>query len=168
MDTARSLFSAACITVFLTATPAWAHSEAHGKKSGKPATLNPEEKTFGKQGDPKKITRTINVDMSDQMRFTPAAQTVKQGETIRFIVKNSGKVMHEFVLGTIAELKEHAELMKKFPNMEHDEPYMAHVSPGKTETIVWQFSKGGEFHFGCLLPGHFEAGMVGKINVTGR
>ena len=76
--------------------------------------------------------------------------------------------MHEFVLGTIAELKEHAELMKKFPKMEHDEPYMAHVSPGKTETIVWQFSKAGEFHFGCLLPGHFEAGMVGKINVTRR
>jgi len=76
--------------------------------------------------------------------------------------------MHEFVLGTLPELREHAELMKKFPNMEHDEPYMAHVPPGKTETIVWQFSKDGEFHFGCLLPGHFEAGMVGKINVTRR
>lgn len=164
----KALVIAAFITTSLSASPAWAHSEAHGKKSSKPATLNPEEKTFGKQGDPKKITRTINVDMSDQMRFTPAALTVKQDETIRFLVKNSGKVMHEFVLGTIAELKEHAELMKKFPNMEHDEPYMAHVSPGKTETIVWQFSKAGEFHFGCLLPGHFEAGMVGKINVTRR
>ncbi len=149
-------------------TPVRAHGEAHGKKSAKPAALNPEEKTFGKQGDPKKIMRTIHVDMSDRMRFTPAALAVKQHETIRFIVKNSGKVMHEFVLGTIAELKEHAELMKKFPNMEHDEPYMAHVPPGKTETIVWQFTRVGEFHFGCLLPGHFEAGMVGKVNVTRR
>ena len=151
----------------LSAAPAWAH-EAHGKKSGKPAALNPEEKAFGKQGDPKRIDRTIKVDMSDRMRFSPASVSIEQGETIRFIVKNSGKVMHEFVLGNMAELKEHAELMKKFPNMEHDEPYMAHVPPGKTETIVWQFTKAGEFHFGCLLPGHFEAGMVGKVNVTRR
>jgi uncharacterized cupredoxin-like copper-binding protein len=166
--THRSPLTITLLVAALFATPVWAHSEAHGKKSGKPAAINPEEKAFGKQGDPKKITRTINVDMSDRMRFTPAALTVKQGETIRFIVKNSGKVMHEFVLGNMAELKEHAELMKKFPNMEHDEPYMAHVAPGKTETVIWQFTKAGEFHFGCLLPGHFEAGMVGKVNVTQR
>lgn len=166
--TYRTPLTITLLVAALSATPAWAHSEAHGKKSGKPAALNPEEKAFGKQGDPKQITRTINVDMSDRMRFTPASLTVKQGETIRFNVKNSGKVMHEFVLGNMAELKEHAELMKKFPNMEHDEPYMAHVPPGKTETIIWQFTKGGEFHFGCLLPGHFEAGMVGKINVTAK
>jgi uncharacterized cupredoxin-like copper-binding protein len=49
--------------------------------------------------------------------------------------------------------------------MEHDEPYMAHVAPGKTDTIVWQFTRAGEFHFGCLVPGHFEAGMVGTITV---
>jgi len=164
----RSPLTITLLVATLSITPAWAHSEAHGKKSDKPATLNPEEKTFGKQGDPKRIDRTIKVDMSDRMRFTPASLSIKQGETIRFIVKNSGKVMHEFVLGNMAELKEHAELMKKFPNMEHDEPYMAHVPPGKTETIVWQFTKAGEFHFGCLLPGHFEAGMVGKVNVTRR
>ncbi|RPJ47094.1 MAG: plastocyanin [Betaproteobacteria bacterium] len=164
----KSLFTAACIAAALATAPAWAHSDSHGKKTTKPAAQNSEEKAFGKAGDPKKVTRTIAVDMSDQMRFTPAALTIKPGETVKFVVKNSGKVMHEFVLGTLPELKEHAELMKKFPNMEHDEPYMAHVSPGKTETIVWQFSKGGEFHFGCLLPGHFEAGMVGKINVTQR
>ncbi len=166
--TYRTPLAISLLVAALTATPVWAHSEAHGKKSGKPAAINPEEKAFGKQGDPKKITRTINIDMNDKMRFTPASVSVKQGETIRFIVKNSGKVMHEFVLGNMAELKEHAELMKKFPNMEHDEPYMAHVAPGKTETVIWQFTKAGEFHFGCLLPGHFEAGMVGKVNVTQR
>ncbi len=167
MNIRYPLMTALMLAAFSTAS-AWAHGEAHGKKSGKPAALNPEEKAFGKQGDPKRIDRTIKVDMNDKMRFTPAALTVKQGETIRFVVKNSGKVMHEFVLGNMAELKEHAELMKKFPDMEHDEPYMAHVPPGKTETIVWQFTKAGEFHFGCLLPGHFEAGMVGKVNVTRR
>lgn len=164
----RTLFTAVCMTATLATAPAWAHGDTHGKKNANPAAQISEEKSFGKAGDPKKIVRTIKVDMSDKMRFTPAALTIKQGETVKFIVTNSGKTMHEFVLGTLPELKEHADLMKKFPNMEHDEPYMAHVSPGKTETIVWQFSKGGEFHFGCLLPGHFEAGMVGKINVTQR
>lgn len=164
----KSLLLVTCITAAVTAAPAWSHGDSHNKKSAKPAAPSHEEKAFGKAGDPKKIVRTISVDMSDQMRFTPAALTIKTGETVKFVVKNSGKVMHEFVLGTLPELKEHAELMKKFPNMEHDEPYMAHVPPGKTETIVWQFTKGGEFHFGCLLPGHFEAGMVGKINVTQR
>jgi uncharacterized cupredoxin-like copper-binding protein len=69
------------------------------------------------------------------------------------------------VLGTLPELKEHAELMKKFPDMEHDEPHMAHVKPGKSAQLVWQFTKAGEFHYGCLMPGHFEAGMVGKVIV---
>lgn len=168
MHKSKSLLTAAWITASLAATPVWAHGDPDAPKSTKPGTVSSEEKSFGKAGDPKKIVRTINVDMSDKMRFTPAALTIKQGETVRFLVTNSGKTMHEFVLGTLPELKEHAELMKKHPDMEHDEPYMAHVSPGKTETILWQFSKGGEFHFGCLLPGHFDAGMVGKINVTQR
>ena len=76
--------------------------------------------------------------------------------------------MHEFVLGTRKELEEHAELMKKFPDMEHDEPYMAHVAPGKTAEMIWHFNRVGEFEFACLLPGHFEAGMVGKIRVVRR
>ena len=84
---------------------------------------------------------------------------------MRFVVKNSGKVMHEMVLGTMKELKEHMEVMRKHPNMEHDEPHMAHVKPGKSEPMVWQFTKAGEFYYGCLMPGHFEAGMIGKVIV---
>ena len=145
---------------------AWSHGKKHSdaaKASAKPAAMV--ETPFGKTGEPKKATRAITVDMSDKMRFSPSAITVKQGETVKFRVKNSGKVMHEFVLGTMQELKEHAELMKKHPGMEHGEPYMAHVAPGKSETIVWQFSKPGEFYYGCLIPGHFDAGMIGKVNV---
>lgn len=155
----------AAITALIMGAPAAAHDKApQGKKSEK-APISTEEKSFGREGDPKKVTRTVNVDMSDAMRFNPAALTVKRGETVRFVAKNSGKVMHEMVLGTMKELKEHAELMKKHPEMEHDEPYMAHVAPGKTERIVWQFTKPGEFYYGCLIPGHFEAGMVGKVIV---
>ena len=141
---------------------------AHGEKaqaSKEKKALSTEEKPFGREGDPKKATRTIKVDMNDKMRFSPGTLEVKRGEIVRFQVKNSGKTMHEMVLGTMKELQDHAELMRKHPGMEHDEPYMAHVAPGKTENIVWQFTKAGEFHYGCLIPGHFEAGMKGKIVV---
>ena len=101
--------------------------------------------------------------MSDTMRFTPDSVTVKRGETIRFLVKNEGKILHEMVLGNDEGLKEHAALMRKFPEMEHDEPYMVHVSPGKTGQMIWTFDKPGEVVFACLIPGHYEAGMTGKV-----
>jgi uncharacterized cupredoxin-like copper-binding protein len=104
--------------------------------------------------------------MSDAMRFSPREITVEQGETIKFVVANKGKLMHEMVLGTMDELKAHGEMMKQNPEMEHDDPYMAHVSPGKKEEMVWQFTKAGEFNYGCLAPGHFEAGMLGKVKVV--
>jgi len=144
----------------------FAHDDPPRKSNAAKPSIYAEEKSFGREGDPKKVSRTLKVDMGDSMRFSPALLTVKQGETVRFVVKNNGKTMHEMVLGTMQELKEHAELMKKHPGMEHDEPYMAHVAPGKTERIVWQFDKAGEFYYGCLIPGHFEAGMVGKVAVT--
>lgn len=149
----------------LAASFAYAHGdEHHEKKTFDPA--NAEQKEFGIAGDPKKATRTIKFTMVDAMRFTPDKITVKQGETVKFIVINHGKILHEMVIGTEKELKEHAELMKKFPNMEHDEPYMAHVQPGKSEQIVWTFNKPGDFDFACLMAGHYEAGMNGKIKVV--
>jgi uncharacterized cupredoxin-like copper-binding protein len=161
----KAVISMVAIAGIVYATAATAHGEAkHEKKASK--AISAEQKAFGREGDPKKVSRTGNVDMNDTMRFAPAQLTVKQGETIRFRVKNSGKVMHELVLGTMQELKEHAELMKKHPGMEHDEAYMAHVEPGKTETVVWQFNRPGEFFYGCLVPGHFEAGMIGRVQVT--
>jgi uncharacterized cupredoxin-like copper-binding protein len=120
---------------------------------------------FGQQGDPRKVTRTIRVAMKDTMRFEPQNVTVRKGETIRFVVANKGAVLHEMVLGTAQALREHAELMKKHPGMEHDEPSMAHVKPGAAGEIVWQFTQAGEFQFACLIPGHFEAGMIGKVVV---
>jgi uncharacterized cupredoxin-like copper-binding protein len=120
----------------------------------------------GKQGNPKKASRTVAIDMNDMMRFGPADITVRQGETVRFVVRNQGKMRHEMVIGTLNELKAHGELMKEHPEMEHDDPWMAHVDPGKKAEIVWQFARAGEFYYACLIPGHFEAGMVGKIKVV--
>lgn len=152
------------LVLLLGAAAAYAHVGASHSKSH--ASFSTEEHAFGKQGDPKKATRTITVDMTDNMRFTPGDITVKQGDTVHFVVVNQGKIMHEMVIGTKQELKEHGELMKKHPGMEHDEPYMSHVSPGKKEDLFWQFTQPGEFYYGCLIPGHFEAGMIGKITVT--
>ncbi len=153
------------VSTAITAGAAWAHDDSHSKKTAKTAVQSMTETPFGKSGDPKKATRSVNIDMSDRMRYTPDNLQIKTGETVRLVVKNNGKVMHELVLGRMQDLKEHAAMMKKHPGMEHDEPYMAHVAPGKTETIVWQFTQPGEFQFGCLIPGHFEAGMIGNIIV---
>ena len=154
---------AAALAAF--APAALAHGEAkHDPQANRP--MSTEEKPFGREGDPAKVSRTIEVDMSDEMRFRPAELEVKQGETIRFRVRNSGKVMHEMVLGRMQDLKAHAEMMRKHPGMEHDEPYMAHAAPGRTETMVWQFTEAGEFRYGCLVPGHLEAGMLGTLKVV--
>jgi uncharacterized cupredoxin-like copper-binding protein len=124
-----------------------------------------EATAFGQEGNPKKAARTVRIDMTDNMRFTPAEVTVKRGQTVKFVVHNGGKVLHEMVLGTTQALKEHAELMKKFPEMEHADANMAHVKPGQAGEIVWQFTKAGDFQFACLQPGHYEAGMVGRVVV---
>ena len=91
---------------------------------------------------------------------------VKRGETIRFVVTNGGATKHELVLGTLRELREHAKLMQKFPEMVHDDPNAASVAPGQSSELLWKFTKTGEFYFACLVPGHFEAGMHGKIVVS--
>ena len=142
---------------------AYAHGdEAHAKKAG---PVKMEQKPWGIAGNAKAVTRTISESMLDKMRFTTDKIEVKQGDTVKFVLKNEGKIMHEFVIGTKKELDEHAALMIKFPTMEHDEPYMAHVPPGKTGEIIWTFNRPGTFDFACLIAGHYQAGMVGKITV---
>ncbi|MGZ8254956.1 MAG: cupredoxin domain-containing protein [Burkholderiaceae bacterium] len=144
---------------------ALAHADTH-KDSGAPVVK--EQKTWGIAGDAKPGLRAIRVSMNDRMRFVPDAMTITEGETVRIVVKNDGKLMHEFVLGTRETHEEHAALMVRFPTMEHDEPYMVHVAPGKTGEIVWTFNRVGEFAFACLIAGHYQAGMVGKVHVVPR
>lgn len=120
---------------------------------------------FGQPGNPVAVSRSIAIDMQDSMRYVPAMINVKRGETIRFILKNSGVVKHEFVLGTVKELRGHAAMMKKFPKMGHEDPAQLGVDPGKTGELIWQFTKAGTFDFACLQPGHYEAGMHGQIAV---
>lgn len=127
-----------------------------------------DEGAIGQAGVASKVNRTVTVDMTDAMRFVPEQVSVKQGETIRFVVKNSGKVRHEFVLGTEAALKEHYQVMLKFPEMEHADANMVTVVPGQTGEVIWQFTKAGKVDFGCLQPGHYDAGMKGAVAVAGK
>jgi uncharacterized cupredoxin-like copper-binding protein len=163
MTTRRTLLAAAALST-LGSTTVFAHGdEGHDKK---PMAVKKEQKEWGIAGDAKAVTRTVNVSMSDAMRFSPDRINVKQGETLKLVCKNEGKVMHEFVIGTKKELDEHAAMMMKFPGMEHDEPYMTHVPPGKTGQIVWTFNRAGDFECACLIAGHYQAGMIGKIKVN--
>lgn len=120
---------------------------------------------LGKPGDPAKVDRTVEIAAGDDMRYSPSTIHIKRGQTVRFRVANNGRLKHELVLGTQTELKEHAALMRKFPTMEHDDPNAISIAPGQTGELVWRFTKTGDFDFGCLAPGHFEAGMHGKIVV---
>lgn len=134
------------------------HSGGHAHYDGHAAAL-------GEPGDPKAKARTVSIVMTDEMRFTPETVTVKRGETIRFVVKNAGQLKHEMTLGTMDELVEHAKVMEKHPDMEHDDPNAMTVEPGQTKTILWKFTKAGSFDYGCLVPGHMPAGMKGRIIV---
>lgn len=139
------------------------HAKTAAQAAGQVATR--EQKPFGIAADENVAHRTIRIEMDDSMRFIPNRITVAEGETVRFLVVNRGKAMHEMVIGTEDELRSHAEMMKKYPDMEHDEPHMAHVSPGRQEVLTWTFNRPGHFRFACLVAGHFEAGMTGDIHV---
>lgn len=153
--------------ILLVATsPAVAHGNETHPERGAPVLKD--QKAWGIAGDRESVTRTIDIRMLDSMRFVPDRVEIRQGETIRLRISNAGQAMHEYVLGTRQDLEKHAEMMKRFPNMEHDEPYMAHVAPGKKGEIIWTFNRTGEFDFACLLPGHYEAGMTGKLRVGAK
>jgi uncharacterized cupredoxin-like copper-binding protein len=126
----------------------------------------------GEPGDPKQSARVIKVVMREEatkggtkMLFEPAHISVRKGEEIRFVLSNDGTESHEFVLATVTENRKHAQLMKKYPHMEHDDPNAKRLTPFTDGEIVWKFTKRGTFEYACLIPGHREAGMHGTIDV---
>jgi uncharacterized cupredoxin-like copper-binding protein len=159
----KSILIASTLALALLSTGAFAHGDEDHSAADKGHEGH--AAAMGKPGDAKKVSKTIAIDMSDAMRFTPSNISVKRGDTVKFMIKNSGTVKHEMVLGSIEELKEHAALMIKFPEMEHSDPNQVSVEPGKTGALVWQFTQAGTFDFACLQPGHFESGMKGKVVV---
>lgn len=148
-----------------TASTAFAHGGAPMAKKPADDASQVEERAFGREGDPRRVTRTVRLDMTDAFRFTPADIIVKRGETVQCVATNGGRVLHAMVPGPTEELNAHAEPMKKFPDMEHADANMAHGKPGAKGAIVWPFTKAGAYEFACLIPGHCAAGMLGKVVV---
>lgn len=138
---------------------------AAGDHAGGHDTTGMHASVAGRPGNPAQVGRTIEVIMDDNMHFAPQKISVKTGETIRFFVRNKGKLRHEMVIGSLEELKQHAIAMRTMPYMKHAEPNMITLAPGQRGGIVWQFDKPGAVDFACLLPGHMEAGMVGTVEV---
>ena len=152
----RSILTAATVVLFL-GTAIFAATAHEG-----------EHFSAGEPGNPKKPARTVTITMSDgdgTMRFTPDRLDVKRGEQVHFIIQNKGALKHEFTLASVQDNNKHAELMQKYPDMEHDDPNAKSVDPGKAAEILWRFSKAGTFEFACLIPGHREAGMRGTVAV---
>ena len=154
MKSNHILLTLPCLVLSLSSFAAGNHAGGH------------DDEAIGKPGVASNVTRTIKIDMTDAMRFKASKIAVKQGETVRFVVSNSGKLKHEMVLGTQKELKAHAEVMKKNPQMEHADANMVTLAPGTTGEIVWQFTNAGKVDFACLQPGHYDAGMKGMVTVA--
>jgi uncharacterized cupredoxin-like copper-binding protein len=150
---------AAAVALLLTSSAAITFTSAHEDRGGFSA---------GAPGDPKKPARVVKVKMfegSGKMGFEPARIEVRKGQQVRFVLQNDGEEDHEFVLATVAENRKHAEVMKKHPDMEHDDPNAKRLQPSRNGELVWKFTRRGEFEFACLIPGHYEKGMFGKVIV---
>ena len=156
------------VTLALGAGPVHAHGGHGGAHADSITSALPSSdvKVFGRPGDPKKVSRTVSVDMSNSACRTPGDLAFRLGDTVRFVVKNSGKEEHELVIGTLRELKEHAESVETADDVAHDEPYMTHVEPGGTEAIVWHFTRLGIFYYGCQFAGLPGPGVIGRITVS--
>jgi uncharacterized cupredoxin-like copper-binding protein len=134
---------------------ALAHTDGHAFAAGEP-------------GDPKKPFRVVEIEMSDGpgiMTYTPNRVDVRKGEQIKFVLKNTGYLAHEFLIDSFENNAKHKIEMEKNPEMEHDEPNGARVESKKSAEILWRFSKAGTFEFACLIPGHYETGMKGTVVV---
>jgi len=116
------------------------------------------------------VSKTIAITMLEKddgsMAFEPASISASKGQTIRLVFTNAGNTDHEFVMDTSESILEHKVVMEKWPEMEHAEPNSLRLKSGGNGEIIWNFSQAGEFQFACLIPGHYEAGMHGKLSVT--
>ena len=157
----------AALAAFIAVRPAFAHSiDHHAQHMSASQHVIPEQQPWGIAGTPDTATRTIELSMSDDMRFTPSHFNVKLGETVQLRVKNAGQIQHEIVLGTQDTLDAHAQDMLQHPGMAHAQAFMAHVSPQDTGTLTWTFNRPGTVDFACLIAGHYQNGMRGSITVS--
>jgi uncharacterized cupredoxin-like copper-binding protein len=149
------------------------HDNAHDSKDAAMHDEHGESHSywFGQPGDAARASRTIRI-IAEDIRFEPAAITVRVGETIAFEIVNQGQLEHEFVLADATAQAEHEKEMQEMArampgmSMDHRDPNAVSVKAGETKTLPWVFTKAGTLQYGCHVPGHFQAGMVGQVTVT--
>ena len=168
------------LLVFLISTETFAAGEGghgHGKSEN-----------IGRPGEKSEATKIVKIAMFDNY-FQPKSLQLKEGETVKFIVKNHGEFVHEFNIATKDMHKSHGpemlmmvehgvieadkinwdaakSMQKKVGHGLHDEPNSVLLEPGETGEIVWTFPTHAALEFACNVPGHYESGMVGKIKLT--
>lgn len=123
---------------------------------------------FGEPADAADADRRIEVDANDDLSYDPDTIEADAGETITFVVTNTGETVHEFTLGDRAAQEEHAAEMAGMEQgemMDHDEPNTLSLAPGETGELTWRFSGSGEVLYACHEPGHYDGGMAGSVNV---
>ncbi|RZU48148.1 copper binding plastocyanin/azurin family protein [Fluviicoccus keumensis] len=156
----------AALPLLLTVNLAQAHGDEHidpNMTVDNPITS--EETPYGRQGMTRDVARTIEIRLDDSPRFNPDLITVTTGETVRLRLMNTGQQPHEFVLGTPDSLKAHAAMMMQIPDMAHADPNLIRIETGKSSDLIWQFTRAGNFEYACLIPGHWQAGMQGRVTV---
>lgn len=148
---------AAAACVFLACSSAGlAHDHEHAKtQAGQP----------GDAASPARIVEVVATDADGHMSFTPDRFVVAKGEQVRFQIRNAGSLDHEFVLGTKAENAAHGRMMAEMPDMKHNDPNAVTIPAGASASLTWRFTRAGAFEFACLIPGHYESGMHGVVNV---
>jgi uncharacterized cupredoxin-like copper-binding protein len=109
--------------------------------------------------------RTVRIDALDSLKFDPASVTVSSGETVRFVVTNSGVGHHEFVLGSHEVQEMHEGQMGEGGHM--GALVALDLPSGQTKEATVTFEDPGEILYGCHIEGHYGAGMVGTVTVTG-
>ena len=135
-------------------------TESHGHDE------NAHKSGVGQAGDEAAITKTVQVSLLDTMRFEFSPKlSLEQGDVVKFVVTNNGKIKHEFSIGSESEQLEHRSMMRSMPNMTHQDANTVTVDPGQTMTLIWQFNGTEDPIFACNIPGHAEAGMVKRVKL---
>lgn len=142
-----------------------------------PALADQSHHAFGKPAKAADADRTVEITLGD-MYYEPDSVQVKAGETVRFVLKNEGALLHEFSLGNAAMHAEHQKHMLMMQQMgmltptvmqrgkmTHDDPNTVMLEPGQSAELTWTFAQATGLEFACNIPGHYQAGMVGNVEV---
>lgn len=145
------------------AEPSGDHEEEHDEKSDEHGDVG---FAFGAPAEAAEADRTVAIIATDDMAFDPPSVSTQAGEVITFEVTNDGQIPHDFTLGDEHTQREHAsEMAAMGADMAHADPNAVTLDPGQTAAVTWRFDRAGEVLYGCHQPGHYDAGMVGVVDV---